>query len=252
MSFPLELPTGNPETQHEWHDTFRDMAKNMYRTSYSDMVHGREVAVRNDMPAGYGGHVPSLRHDVLFRNTGFDRRRAVMKENIMRDTFPSFAEQNEGIPAVTKLPRGRRKPPVAGTVPDVAVKPPWALTMSLQEPPSFRTMPSGSMTERSTRQSTGPTLQRRTNANALSTGRGLAAWPEFDRRDESRSPWPEMGVASSPQPPKSAESRLRFAVDSANDQSLGMNMPTEEDILFQQLQQHQRPWTVGNAVKGHL
>lgn len=66
---------------------------------HQDMSHGRETYARSflvarriranllwlilspfptfdagDYPAGYGGHIPSIRFDVLHRNTAFDRR----------------------------------------------------------------------------------------------------------------------------------------------------------------------------------
>eukprot|EP00929_Paragymnodinium_shiwhaense_P007559 TRINITY_DN111475_c0_g1_i1.p1 TRINITY_DN111475_c0_g1~~TRINITY_DN111475_c0_g1_i1.p1 ORF type:complete len:192 (-),score=27.71 TRINITY_DN111475_c0_g1_i1:180-755(-) len=151
---PHNLKTGDPERQYDWHETFRDNMSNIYRTSYQDMVHGREVSVKNDLPAGYGGHIPSLRHDMLFRNTAFDRRLDSLNMDVTRDTLPSFLEQKHGIPAYTAFPRGRHLPPTAGTVPNVSVKPPWALTLPLREPPTFRTvpnsarLPNGSVTPR--------------------------------------------------------------------------------------------------------
>lgn len=218
MTLAADLPTNDLDRQLEWHETYRDMMQNMYRTSYQDMIHGREVSVKNDMPAGYGGHVPSLRHDVLFRNTAFDRKHAALRKNMHRDTFPSFMEQNAGVPAVTRFPRGKRKPPTAGTVPNVLVKPPWALTMSLQEPPNFRNTPNLSLSARSSsaRPGTGNSLPKRPNTVAVSVGQQLASPGEFDT------------------PPKSAESaqRLRFAVDAANASANLKHMPTEEEVLL--------------------
>eukprot|EP00927_Polykrikos_kofoidii_P054050 TRINITY_DN48535_c0_g1_i1.p1 TRINITY_DN48535_c0_g1~~TRINITY_DN48535_c0_g1_i1.p1 ORF type:complete len:496 (+),score=52.10 TRINITY_DN48535_c0_g1_i1:72-1490(+) len=167
-AFAAEMRTGNPENQHEWHESYRDNMTNMYRTSYQDMIHGREVAVKNDMPAGYGGHIPSLRHDVLFRNTAFDRKLATLKNDFGRDTFPSFTEQNEGVPSFTEFPRGKKKPPTIGTVPDVKVSPPWALTLNLQEPPSFRTSPT-----RSARGASGG-IELRRNTAATRAGQSVA------------------------------------------------------------------------------
>eukprot|EP00746_Dinoflagellata_sp_MGD_P003055 gnl/MRDRNA2_/MRDRNA2_105962_c0_seq1.p1 gnl/MRDRNA2_/MRDRNA2_105962_c0~~gnl/MRDRNA2_/MRDRNA2_105962_c0_seq1.p1 ORF type:complete len:261 (+),score=37.06 gnl/MRDRNA2_/MRDRNA2_105962_c0_seq1:106-783(+) len=132
---------GDLSTQWKWHETFRDTAKNMYRTSYNDMVHGREVSVKSDFPSGYGGHVSSLRHDILFRNTQFDRQVAMMRSNPSRDGFQSFADQIEGIPTYCMKPRGSKKVPTAGTIPNSTCKPPWALTLPLREPPTFRTTP---------------------------------------------------------------------------------------------------------------
>lgn len=138
---PLGLTTGDLGTQKDWHNSYKDLANNMYRTSYQDMIHGREIAVKSDMPSGYGGHIPSLRHDVLFKNTEFDRMRGSLKSDHGRDTMPSFQEQNLGLPAMTPNPRGRPRPPTAGTIPTYShyVKPPWALTTHLQEPLTFRT-----------------------------------------------------------------------------------------------------------------
>lgn len=135
------LGIGDLQTQWKWHETFRDTSKNMYRTSYSDMVHGREVSVRSDFPSGYGGHISSLRHDVLFRNTAFDRQVAMMRMNPSRDALQSFTDQLEGIPTYCKNPRGSKKVPTAGTIPNSTCKPPWALTLPLKEVPTFRTAP---------------------------------------------------------------------------------------------------------------
>lgn len=148
---------GNYKTQHQWHETYRDTVKNMYRSSYSDMVYGKEVSVRSDLPSGYGGHCPSLRHDILFRNTGFDRRKEVMKADISRDAFPAFDGQISGVPTYCANPRGAKKVPTAGTIPNSRCKPPWAVTLPLQEPPTIRSaVPvlkgrSGAMTARDTR-----------------------------------------------------------------------------------------------------
>lgn len=141
MATPLNSSIGDLSTQWKWHETFRDTAKNMYRTSYNDMVHGREVACKSDFPSGYGGHIPTLRHDVLFRNTAFDRKIAMMRMNPSRDGMASYGDQIEGIPTYCTKPRGSKKVPTAGTIPNSTCKPPWALTLPLRDPPTFRTQP---------------------------------------------------------------------------------------------------------------
>ncbi|CAK0846550.1 unnamed protein product, partial [Prorocentrum cordatum] len=117
--------------QWQWHEAHRDEKKNMYRTSYSDMSQGREVAVKSDCPSGYGGHVPSLRFDVLHRNTGFDRTNTIRKNDFGRDTLPDFSEQLSGIPSYTAFPQGANSKPTAGVVPHdgttTMLKPPWAV-----------------------------------------------------------------------------------------------------------------------------
>lgn len=189
--------TGDPSTQKEWHSTYRDMVDNMYRTSYQDMIHGREVSVKNDYPAGYGGHVPTLRHDVLFRNTEFDRMRLSLRKDQGRDVFPSFAEQNMGIPSYTKFPRGVNQAPTAGCGPDVLVKPPWALTLTLREPPTFRTSPPASARMNSARgmqrPSTTPLGSARSRVNQAAMQAGHLAF-SMDRCD------PVDGVAASDRP----------------------------------------------------
>lgn len=145
-TFSASLRTGDLTSQWKWHETFRDTAKNMYRTSYTDMIHGREMSVTSDFPSGYGGHIPRLRHDVLFRNTGFDRQRALMQNDVNRDTFCSFVTQLDGIPTYTKKPRGaKNKVPTAGTIAMTATCPPWAMQLPLRAVPTYRTvLPSGS------------------------------------------------------------------------------------------------------------
>lgn len=181
-STPIGLTTGDMATQKEWHMAFRDLSNNMYRTSYQDMIHGKEITVKSDMPSGYGGHIPSLRHDVLFKNTDFDRMRTSLKSSSGRDTLPSFEEQTMGLPSMTPNPRGRPRPPTAGTIPVFSnspfLKPPWALTGHLTEPLSFRTNmarrdePSQGTTPRSTaRPSTTPRSMAAVGSQALNPGK---------------------------------------------------------------------------------
>lgn len=144
QTVPSTLNTGIAETQREWHEAYRDMMQDMYRTSYVDMVSGREVAVKSDFPSGYGGHVPSLRHDALFRETKFDRTLDALRADPGRDTLPGFKELKDGVPAYTARPRGARKPETAFThpgPPGTLITAPWAVTAALQEPPTFRNSP---------------------------------------------------------------------------------------------------------------
>eukprot|EP00811_Abedinium_folium_P000218 NODE_10199_length_1369_cov_9.669887.p1 GENE.NODE_10199_length_1369_cov_9.669887~~NODE_10199_length_1369_cov_9.669887.p1 ORF type:complete len:314 (-),score=27.39 NODE_10199_length_1369_cov_9.669887:330-1271(-) len=158
----------SPEEQHEWHDTYGDMKMNMYRTSYQDMVQGHEVAVKNDFPAGYGGHVPSVRHDVMFRNSLFDRMQGHLRAHPDRDTFPTFVDQKDGQPCHTAKPRGARMRPTPWVVPNLPVKTPWANTLPLQQQPSFHTTP------RWSRSFSSPAPYERTNTSAILAGAGVA------------------------------------------------------------------------------
>lgn len=161
---------GDPEDQFAWHESFRDQLKNMYRTSYSDMSHGREVAVSSDFPSGYGGHVPSVRHDVLFRNTVFDRELTTRRHHPDREAFPNYQDQISGIPTHTRFPQGAKKTPTYGTVPHngttTMLKPPWGVLAGKSDPLNHRTTP---------RTMTRPTVTAlRVNQAAVNTGSFLA------------------------------------------------------------------------------
>mmetsp|Transcript_26385 Transcript_26385/g.62910 ORF Transcript_26385/g.62910 Transcript_26385/m.62910 type:complete len:179 (-) Transcript_26385:118-654(-) len=139
------LVAGEPEKQFEWHETYRDFAKNMYRTSYSDMSRHREVHVKSDLPSGFGGHVPSVRHDILFRNTQFDKAQETLRNDPNRDARPSFQDHIAGIPTTTEFPRGARRPPSLGVVPHdgttTMLKPPWGVLTTQNFPLSHRCPP---------------------------------------------------------------------------------------------------------------
>jgi len=238
------LIAGDPARQWEWHEAHRDLAKNMYRTSYNDMVHGREVHVRNDYPAGYGGHIPSLRHDVLFRNTAFDRNIALRRSDPSRDAHPSFHDQISGIPTATRFPRGARNNPTYKVVPHdgttTTPKPPWGiLTDKVREPLNYRIVPP-TMTRTQSLPSLG--VPRINNAAvrvgarlAESGGRASAAAP-------SGPPTPEPGSSPSSTrfdvgnaDPASPGERLRRSVSAANENALRGRMPSESEVLAEQM-----------------
>merc|ERR1740139_4306 len=108
---PLGMTDKDPARQFEWHESYRDMMKNMYRSTYTDSSHFREVHTKSDYPAGYGGHIPSMRHDVLHRNTEFDRKRECMRQDPSRDAHPTFIDQLSGVPTYTKSPAGAHTHP---------------------------------------------------------------------------------------------------------------------------------------------
>lgn len=131
---------GDLSRQWYWHETFRDTSKNMYRTTYSDMIHGREVSVKSDFPSGYGGHVPVVAHDVLFQNTGTYQTLVKQGLNPNRDCFPSFKQQKNGT-ATYKMAASQEETPSYGSLPDVRVQPPWAITPPIRPVPSHKTVP---------------------------------------------------------------------------------------------------------------
>jgi len=131
---------GDLSKQWQWHEAFRDEMKNVYRSNYMDMVQGRELSVKNDFPSGYGGHIPSLRHNIMFRNTSFDRQKAIREFDNMRESKPSFKEQLEGKPCICKKPKpNSMEMPTYKTKPILRVAPPWAVCLPLNDVPTFRT-----------------------------------------------------------------------------------------------------------------
>jgi len=139
------LIAGDPANQWEWHEAHRDMMKNMYRTSYSDMTQGHKASVKSDFPSGYGGHVPSVRHDIAFRNTAFDTEQWQRRNHPARDRHPSFEEQIAGVPCHTNNPMGARRRPTYGTIPHDGTtsmpKCPWAVATTRREPLTHRMPP---------------------------------------------------------------------------------------------------------------
>jgi hypothetical protein len=74
---------------------------------------GRESNVSSDFPSGYGGSRPSIRQEVLHRNTAFERmyghlRSADIASSELQKSrfkFPVFSEVKQGIPIYTKKHR---------------------------------------------------------------------------------------------------------------------------------------------------
>lgn len=141
----IGMKAADPEDQFGWHAAFRDAAKNQYRTSYLDMSHGREVCVKTDFPSGYGGHIPAVRHDILFRNTVFNEEISRRRYDIARDAFPAFTNQILGVPTSTSSPQGAKNVPTYGIIPHdgttTMLKPPWSILTSKNQPLNHRTTP---------------------------------------------------------------------------------------------------------------
>mmetsp|Transcript_44012 Transcript_44012/g.79122 ORF Transcript_44012/g.79122 Transcript_44012/m.79122 type:complete len:219 (-) Transcript_44012:68-724(-) len=213
------LIAGEPSKQWEWHESYRDLFKNMYRTSYADMSHGRETYVKSDYPAGYGGHIPSMRFDVLHRNTQFDRNISLSRTDPSRDAFPSFNANLTGIPNYTAHPCGAKKNPTKGVVPHsghtTQLKPPWGVMPSRRDPLNYRAQPPSMK-----RSISSPVIGApRVNAAAMSAGSILASDPSYL----------EASVES-----PGAE-RLKRSVKMANEHAQFGQMPHESEILAEQL-----------------
>lgn len=222
------LIAGDPEKQWEWHEAYRDLSKNMYRTSYMDMSHGREVHVKSDYPSGYGGHIPSIRHDVLFRNTAFDRINILRRTDPSRDAHPSFVDHIAGIPTATQFPAGAKKPPSYGVVPHdgttTMLKPPWGILHS-KAPQLNHRNPPPTMGRMGSSSSIG-----RRNEAALSVGAFMARANDAGARSEPSTMEPAQEEYASPE-----IERLRRQVTRANQASLKGRMPTESEVLAEQM-----------------
>jgi hypothetical protein len=123
--------------QKNWHETYRDLQRNQYRTTYYDMILNREVAVKSTKPSGYGGHVANVGADVLFNNTAFAQMQQDLKEDEYRERLPDFDYQLSGLPVHTANPRGSKLYKTAKTLPKGRVIPPWAVD-GAENPLSYR------------------------------------------------------------------------------------------------------------------
>eukprot|EP00928_Gymnodinium_smaydae_P007307 TRINITY_DN12646_c1_g2_i1.p1 TRINITY_DN12646_c1_g2~~TRINITY_DN12646_c1_g2_i1.p1 ORF type:complete len:176 (+),score=27.41 TRINITY_DN12646_c1_g2_i1:85-612(+) len=91
---PITIDFKDAEEQ-QWRGVQRDLKKNMYRTAYKDMANNGEICVKSDFPVGYGGHVPSVRFDLLHRNTQLDRDAALRQLDPFHDSLPFWAPKLE-------------------------------------------------------------------------------------------------------------------------------------------------------------
>jgi hypothetical protein len=226
----------DPANQFEWHESYRDMMKNMYRTSYTDGSHFREINVKSDFPAGYGGHVPVIRHDVLHRNTALDRTWTLNRNDPNRDAMPSFVDQISGVPSVTKRPCGATRNPTYkvnyrdGTTNPLA---PWGITVNRnRDKLCQRSMP--------------PTLKRAISMGVLERGRSNEAAKQAGSMMASGSagaldqyaPAPARGeeMLGAPHQLSPTQEKLRKTVDDANYKATEGHMPTETEVLVEGMQ----------------
>lgn len=227
MAGAMGLADKDPARQWEWHESYRDLTKNMYRTTYTDASQFRETYVKSEFPVGYGGHIPSLRHDVLFRNTEFDRKQALMRNDPSRDTKPSFVDQIAGIPTYTKFPCGAKNNPSYKVCQrDGTTNPlqPWGINVNTKRDKlTHRTVP--------------PTMKRamsmpglgRSNQSGMGAGHMIAGGSDGV---------PDVAPQRSPQNLLSpATGHLRRTVDVANNEAQQGVIPTEADILREHMRQ---------------
>lgn len=116
-----------PSKPGEFDDQGRRKDPNMYRTSYHDMCLGMEVCVKSDFPSGYGGHVPTVRHQILFKDSPEARELQARAADVTRDSFGGFEANIKGEPYLTKNAKKKAEGPSAGFFPPTLVRPPWAI-----------------------------------------------------------------------------------------------------------------------------
>lgn len=221
----------DPAKQFDWHEAHRDIAKNQYRTSYSDMIHGREVACKSDYPSGYAGHIPNIRHDILFRNTNFDRVQALKRADPSRDAHPSFQDQIMGIPTWCAKPQGAKKNPTYGAIPHKAstgtVRPPWGVVKPIVEPPTHRVIPSTMKRTRSM-----PQMRR---SNEVLSASGKAALTSPQNMSSAMDQMTQEPSYVQPTSPSANSDRLKKSVNLANAEAMRQRMPTEAEMLMQEM-----------------
>lgn len=193
------------------------------------MSHGREVHVKSDFPSGYGGHVPAIRHDILFKNTSHDRKATLMRTDPSRDAFPSFVEQINGIPSSTKFPQGAKKNPTYGVVPHdgttTMLRPPWGVMTGKRDPLNHRSSPPTMVLVRSSSSPTFTGTAPRVNQAAQHAGAILSGgFNAPDSYMEGVSAFEESQISPGAE-------RLKRTVHIANEEALRGRMPREADIL---------------------
>lgn len=229
---------GDPGEQWEWHEAYRDQAKNMYRTSYMDASHNREVHVKSDMPSGYGGHIQSLRHDVLHRNTAFDRNNMLARQDPSRDALPSFVDHIAGIPTATQYPQGAKKRPTFGVIPHngktTMPRVPWGQQVAYHRDPLNHRFTPPTMT----RVQSSPILSsQRMNTAAMNAGALVASGGSAANGSADLSPHPGEDVTPPSMPKVSPTSaQLRRTVTTANETAMRGRMPSESEVLAEQME----------------
>ncbi|KAL8424820.1 hypothetical protein Efla_001625 [Eimeria flavescens] len=109
----MESPHPPPEVDSQG----RLKDPNLYRTSYLDMCLGREVCVKSDFPSGYGGHVPRVRHQLLFNDCAEVSLLRARRSDPERDSFGSFDANINGTPYLTIHAKPKAEGPQAGFFP---------------------------------------------------------------------------------------------------------------------------------------
>ena len=94
----------------KYHESFNDEMKNMYRTNYHDFMDKKPVTFISDFPCGYSGYQANLKHDIIHRNTSFEKTYGHTRDPSLpnihgRFRLPDFKSCKEGKPGFTENPK---------------------------------------------------------------------------------------------------------------------------------------------------
>jgi len=233
----------DPAKQWDWHEAHRDMSRNQYRTSYTDMTHFKEVSVKSDYPSGYGGHIPGIRHDVLFKNTAITRQMVLRRNDPSRDAHPSFQDHISGIPTWCAKPQGAKKNPSWGVVPHDGTTSnlvsPWAVVRPVNSVPSYRNVPATLARARSMPQVGGSRVNQAAMTGGAASMRQSQDMMAQQQMQQDIMAQQQMQMVQGGPSPGGASDRLKRSVSMANDASNQQRMPTEQEMLMEEVRQEQ-------------
>lgn len=225
----------DPSRQWQWHEAHRDAYRNQYRTTYTDMSHGRETSVKSEYPSGYGGHIPTLRFDVLFRNTAFDRNIVLKRNDPSRDAHPSFKDQLSGIPTFCSKPQGAKKNPSFKVVNhDGSTNPlaPWGVLRPVQQVPSFRNCPATMTRARSLPSIVADKGAQRQN-RAAPAPQDMGAFIAAAKSEPKNAPTAQLVELD--RDARSPSAPLKDTVFKANTDARNQVMPSEQEMLMEEV-----------------
>lgn len=211
------------------------------------MIHGRETYCKSDYPSGYGGHVPNVRFDELFRNTAFDRKQTLSRKDPGRDALPSFKDQLAGIPTYCNKPQGATKNPTFKVVNHdgtTRCRPPWGVVTPVREPPGHRSVPATIARARSLPSVGRKSLERSSTrssqkvppigasmSNSRASGTALANDPFYYETVDL----PEGDTRQDDDDADSESHPLAQTVTMANQQATKHKMVSEEELLMEEM-----------------
>jgi len=198
------------------------------RDGLTNGIMGLEVKRISEQQTACGGDQPQHR--------SFDRQQALRRNDPSRDAHPSFKDQIAGIPTWCAKPQGAKKNPSWGVIQHDGTTTnlisPWAVVRPVKPVPSFRNVPTTLTRTRSL-----PGLgASRVNQAAVTAGTAAV------NASTTASPGPLFAeqaqdvpmVEQSPLADGGAD-RLKRSVSIANAQSSQQRMPSEQEMLMEEV-----------------